>query len=207
MLGIDKPFGDEKRRERVWFKGTAADDAIKTLWTVADRLDDKVAAKFVKVLLLTGKRKSALAEMKWAQIDQHWFWSAPEGRKNKRLHSVPLSTLVQRILHPRQQTGFVFPGKHGGRIDVSGTLAKSIIKAGAMEDFFLHGVRHVAETKMAELKIPTHIRDRIFDHVEARGSGRGYDHHEYENEMREAVEQWGTYIESLVKPEGVALLR
>jgi hypothetical protein len=50
---------------------------------------------------------------------------------------------------------------------------------------------------MAELKIPTHIRDRLFDHVEARGSGR--DHHEYENEMRKAVEQWANYIKRLVQ--------
>ena len=48
-------------------------------------------------------------------------------------------------------------------MDVSGNLIKSIIKAGAMEDFFFHGVRHIVETKLAELKIPTHIRDRLFD--------------------------------------------
>ena len=207
MLGIDKPFSGEKRRERDWFKGAAADDAITTLWAVADKLDDKVAGKFLKILFLTGKRKSALAEMRWEQIDEHWFWNAPEGRKNKRLHSVPLSSLVQRILHSRQKTGFVFNGKHGGRIDVSGNLTKSIIKAGAMEDFFFHGVRHIAETKMAELKIPTHIRDRLFDHASGRGSGRVYDHHEYEDEMRDALEQWAKHIERLVAPEGIALMR
>jgi hypothetical protein len=49
--------------------------------------------------------------------------------------------------------------------------------------------------------------DRLFDHFEARGSGRGYDHHEYESEMRDALEQWANYIKRLVQPEGVALLR
>ena len=85
-------------------------------------------------------------------------------------------------------------------MDVSGNLIKSIIKAGAMEDFFFHGVRHIVETKLAELKIPTHIRDRLFDHVEARGSGRGYDHHDYESEMRDALEHWANYITRLVQP-------
>lgn len=57
----------------------------------------------LKVLLLTGKRKSALAEMRWEQIER---------------------------------------------------------------------------------KIPQHIRDRLFDHAEGRGSGAIYDHHEYETEGR-----------------------
>ena len=104
MLGLDQPFGGAKRRERVWFKKAGADEAIKTLWAVADKLGG-VKAQSLKLLLLTGKRKSALADMKWEEIEQTdngWFWNAPEGRKNKRLHPVPLSGLVQRILHPRQ---------------------------------------------------------------------------------------------------------
>jgi hypothetical protein len=54
---------------------------------------------------------------------------------------------------------------------VDQSLIETIIKAGAMADFFLHGVRHLAETKMAELKVPCHIRDRLFDHADDRGSG------------------------------------
>src|SRR5262245_13056703 len=182
MLGLDQPFASAKRRERVWFKKAGADEAIKTLWAVADKLGG-VKGQYLKALLLTGKRKSALAEMKWEQIEQTdkgWFWNAPEGRKNKRLHAVPLSMIVQRILHPRQNTGFVFPGNRNGRIEAGAALTRMIIKAGAMDDFLLHGCRHIAETKMAELKVPQHIRDRLFDHAEGRGSGATYDHHEYE---------------------------
>jgi integrase len=205
MLGIDKPFADEKRRERDWFAGTAGDQAIKALWTSADTIGG-VEGQYLKVLLLCGKRKSALAEMKWEQIDDSWYWHAPPGRKKKRLHGVPLSSLIQRIIHPRQSTGYVFPGR-GGRIDVSTTLTKRIIAAGAPEDFFLHGVRHIAETKLAELKVARHIRDRLFDHVDDRGSGKVYDHHEYEDEMRDAVERWASHIDKLVSPVGAVRLR
>lgn len=206
MIGIEKPWSGAKRREREWFKGAAGDAAIKALWAVADKLD-KVEGNYLKVLLLTGKRKSDLADMQWQEIDDNWFWDAPHGTKNKRLHGVPLSSLVQRILHPRHQRGFVFPGKHNGRIGVSGSLQKKIIQAGAMEDFFFHGVRHIAETKMAELRVPGHIRDLLFDHVPERGAGAVYDHHEYQDEMRSAVEQWADHIEQLVTPAGVARLR
>jgi integrase len=211
VLGIDKPFVGEKRRERPWFKGATADDAIKMIWGSADGLDDRVAGKFLKVLLLTGKRRTALAGMRWEQIEHQssgLFWQAPKGNKNKRLHSVPLSGLVARILHPPQQTGFVFPGNSAGHINVdSPSFLKNIIKAGAMDDFFLHGCRHIVETKMGELKIPHHIRDLLLDHSPGRGSGKVYDHHEYEQEMRAALEQWSDYIEQLVTAPGTKRLR
>jgi len=102
----------------------------------------------------------------------------------------------------------VFPGNHNGRIEAGSALTRTIIKAGAMEDFFLHGCRHIVETKMAELKIPAHIRDRLFDHAEGRGSGSTYDHHEYETEMRNALDKWADHIMRLVQPaEGVERLR
>jgi hypothetical protein len=208
MLGIDKPNQNEKRREREWFKGKAGDAAIKTLWSAADKLGG-VEGQYLKVLLLTGKRKTALAKMPWSQIDQNWFWDVPEpARKtNKRLHSVPLSSLVQRIIHPRQARGYVFARPDGKPIDVEKKLTRRIKDAGVMDDFFLHGCRHLAETKMAELQVPPHIRDRLCDHVEDRGSGSKYDHHAYEKEMREALEKWSDHVEQLVQPSGAALLR
>jgi integrase len=208
MLGIDKPFSGETRRERDWFKGAAADDAIQQLWTAADQLGG-VESRYLKVLLLTGKRTGALKQMRWDQIERMnsgLFWHAPKGNKTKRLHPVPLSNLTARILHPVQPTGFVFPGRAGGHID-DNSLKSKIVKAGATPDFFLHGCRHIVETKMAELKIQRHIRDLLLDHVSGRGAGKVYDHFEYADEMREAVERWADHIARLVQPHGAALLR
>jgi integrase len=204
VTGIGKPSHDLKRRERSWFAGSASDQAIRSIWSAADKLGG-VEGQYLKVLLLTGKRKTALVNMRWDQIDDTWFWNAPPGRKNKRCHAVPLSSLVQRILHPRRPSGFVFPGKRSGRLAVNETYTNRIIDAGAMSDFFLHGVRHIAETKLAELKVARHIRDRLFDHVD--DSGKVYDHHEYEDEMRDAVERWASHINKLVSPLGAERLR
>jgi integrase len=208
MIAIGRPSRDLKRRERDWFAGRAGDEAIKQPWAAADKLGG-IEGQYLKVLLLTGKRKTALAGMCWEQIDDSWFWTAPPGRKNKRCHAVPLASLTQRILHPRQPSGYVFPGRDGSRIEVdSNRLSKLVIANGAMDDFFLHGVRHLAETKLAELKVPRHIRDKLFDHVDGRGSSaKHYDHFEYRPELEEAAQKWADHIEQLVMPQGVALLR
>jgi integrase len=208
MVGIDMPWDGAKRRQREWFIGTAADDAIKRLWQAADQLN-KVEGDYLKVLLLTGKRKSAIANMQWQEIDDTWFWNAPQSdRKNKRLHPVPLPSLAQRILHPRNESGFVFPGNDNGHVYVNGCqLQSKIIRASGIKDFILHGTRHITETKMAELNILPHIRDLLLDHAPARGSGQGYDHHPYMNEMRAAVELWSEHIEQLTTAKGVRRLR
>jgi integrase len=204
MTGIGKPFGGEKRRQRDWFRGDKADAVVKKLWSA--KLDP-VELAYLKILIITGKRKSALANMQWTEIDVNqkgdWFWNAPEGARNKRLHGVPLPTLAQRIIGKRKNAGPVFPGLQAKSRDFD----RRIKQAAGTEDFFLHGVRHLAETKLAELKVPPHIRDVLFDHMPKRGSGAGYDHHEYRDEMLAALELWAGHIERLVQPEGVALLR
>ncbi len=152
MIGIEKPWNGAKPRQRDWFRGRAADDAIKALWKTADHLD-AVEGAYLKLLLLTGKRKSALANMQWQEVDCTWFWDAPRpNKKNKRLHNIPLPTLAQRVLHPRRDRGYVFPGEDEGHIYVNGMgLQTKIKRASGMDDFFFHGARHLAETKLAEL--------------------------------------------------------
>jgi integrase len=205
---IDKPFNAEKRRDRPWFRGDAADAVIKKLWKAANTLRDD--GRYLKILLLTGKRKTAIAEMLWEQIDTSWFWNAPPSKtKSKRLHAIPLPSLAQRVLGRRKESGCVFLGLDGGHIDVNhDTLAKQIRDASGVADFFLHGVRHMLESKMAELRVPPHIRDLLFDHAPPRGAGSRYDHHDYRDEMTEALERWCEHVEGLVQPrEGVELLR
>jgi hypothetical protein len=69
-----------------------------------------------------------------------------------------------------------------------------------MPDFFFHGVRHIVETKIAELRL-------LFDHVPNRGSGKLNDHHEYRDEMTSALELWAAHIERLIAPADVQVLR
>jgi hypothetical protein len=209
MLGIDTPVMKVEPRDRPWFKNTAADDAIKSLWQAADQIGG-VESRYVKTMLLLAKRKTALANMRWEEIDDTWFWNAPASGTNKRLHGVPLSRLAQRVLGPRQQ-GKVFGELTERRL---GQLQTKLRTLSGIKDFIWHGVRHLCETKTAALRdaqgrplIPLHIRDLLYDHSTQRGSGKGYDHHDYLPEMRTAVEAWAAHVEGLVQPEGAALLR
>jgi len=211
MAGMEKPWEGAKSRERSWFKKQAADKAIKALWQAAD--NDAFASNekaYVKLMILTGKRRSALASMAWEQIEPDWFWDAPASNsKNKRLHGVPLSQFAQRILGQRQSQGKVF-----GELGAFDRLQAKVRQESGIDDFFWHGIRHLCETKTAELRdaherpaILPHVRDLLFDHVPQRGAGAGYDHHDYKPEMRAALEAWSNYVEGLATPPGVKRLR
>jgi hypothetical protein len=80
MLSIDKPFANEQRRERSWFKGEGGNAAIRSIWAAADKIGG-VEGQYIKLLLLSGKRKVALSQMRWEEIEPQpagWFWHAPE---------------------------------------------------------------------------------------------------------------------------------
>lgn len=200
MTDMDLPFKNAKRRDKPWYRGELADGAIKALWSAAEELpgDEK---RYLKLLLFLGKRKTATAQMRWEQIDDGWFWHAKSESKNKRLHPITIPSSAQHVLHPRGTTGAIF-----GKLNFA-RITTRIRHKSKINDFFFHDLRHLAESKAAELGVPPHIRDLLYDHAPKRGTGAVYDHHEYRKEMLEASEKWCKYVERLVTPEGVARLR
>jgi integrase len=187
-------------------------DELRKLW--ACKLEPNEAA-FLKLLILTGKRKGALASMRWGEIDDAWVWTPPGGQKNKRVHPLPLPKLAQRVLlglKPKQvkPDDCVFPsgkGGNNGAIRLNARFQGRVQTLTGIEDFMPHACRHTCETKLAELRVPPHIRDLLLDHAPTRGAGAGYDHHHYRDEMREAIELWADCVERLVVPEGTRALR
>jgi integrase len=199
MLSIDRPFDGEKPRDRVF-----SDGELVALWRAANAIGG-IHGKFLKALLLTGKRKGALARMRWEHIDGNWLWTPPasESKRNKKTLPAPLSSLLQKELGKRQASGYVFEGIVESTPYDPINLPRLVQRCSKVADFFPHALRHTAETKLAELKVPPHVRDLLFDHQPQRGAGARYDHYSYGDEMRQAVELWAAYVRKLAGPKAV----
>ena len=215
MVAIDRPWEGAKSRDRVF-----SDDELRKLWTCDSRTVvaangdtvrlNPIEAAYLKLLVLTGKRKGSknkrgLASMRWGEINETWDWTPPPGKKNKRMHPLPLPKLAQRILiglRPKdaKPEDLVFSS-------LNWRFQNRVKKLSGIADFMPHALRHTVETKLAELKVPPHLRDHLLDHASTRGSGKGYDHWDYRQEKYEAMEKWADYIERLVVPEGMKALR
>lgn len=221
MDAVDKPWENAKPRERVF-----SDDELKKLWTcdrhtVVVANGDKVKlgpteGAYLKMLILTGKRKGALAAMRWSEINAAWVWTPSGGEENKRRHKLPLPKLAQRILlglkpQDAKPDNLVFGA-------LNWRFQTRVQRLSGIEDFFAHAIRHTVETELAKLRtvlpngesvaaVPPHLRDLLLDHAPNRGSGKDYEHYDYETEKRVALELWADHVERLVVPEGVKALR
>jgi integrase len=70
-----------------------------------------------------------------------------------------------------------------------------------IDGWILHDLRRTA-AGMARLNIAPHVVDRILNHVSGtiRGVAAVYNRHAYLEERKAALEAWGRYVESLVRP-------
>lgn len=187
MLDVDRPWLGAKGRDLEWFAGTKADDAIRAVWRYAEQIGGD-EGRFLKLLLITGKRSNAVQAMRWEHIDDTWYWRPPGGTRSKRNHAIPLPALAREVLGSRVPKGRVLV--HQSTHLVIGRVRRRT----HIEDFVLHGLRHVVETKLGELRVLPHMRDMLLDHAPARGAGKGYDHHAYRDEMLETLELWCAHI-------------
>lgn len=208
--GVERPFDNEKSRERHY-----TDDEIKALWAAADELGGFRGA-YLKIILLTGKRRGEVAGLNWSELDLEGensedgqaAWNLPEGRsKNSRAHNMPLSGLAVRVLtglpHIKDNPN-VFAGRVQGKPINGWTIfQRDVQKESGVSDFFFHGCRHTLKTRLGKIGIAPHIKDKMLHHAPPRSAGEGYDHYSYIREQREGFERWADHIASIVWPENV----
>lgn len=200
MYGQPEPARaiSQESREFAWIPSDnpqVSDDAIKAIWAAADALGGD-EGRWLKLVMITGKRRTVVEHMKWEEIHPDtWYWNCPPGSRIKRNHPVPLPKLAQRVLGRHGGTGRVFEG-----LSNAVTVIRRVRKLTGLDDFIFHALRHLSETKCAELGIGEHMRDRLFDHTPGRrrGSGKGYDKHGYRKERTEAMELWAGHIEQVI---------
>jgi integrase len=204
-----KPPTKEKSRDRV-----LSNAEIKVFWEGCDELAWPFGPLF-KVLLLSAQRRDEVASMQWDEIDlETGVWNIPKTKaKNGVGHEVQLSreaiailSALPRITPAKDHPAFVFTTN--AKTAVSGfSRAKERIDAfmaaragGAIDPWILHDLRRTATTKMAELKIPPFVVDRILNHTSGtiRGVARVYNRFEYRDERRDALAVWGRAVDAIV---------
>lgn len=200
MWGMKKPFNGEASRDRFY------DDAeIAAIWKAADKGATYHRA-IIKLMILTGKRKTALASMRWPEIDETGLWTPPPDlqrkRGNKRNHAIPLPDLALQIIRalPKiEGNDFVFPGKKEGQhLDAGTPLKERIREASGVKDFNFHAFRHTVKTGLGGLGFPPHIKQIALDHSVESGAGAGYDHYDYRNEKAEALGAWADHVKGVL---------
>jgi integrase len=188
-----------------WFKAPRSDEVLKQLWALAGELGGD-EERFIKLLVLTGKRRNAVQTIRWEQIEKDtWLWIPPTGSATKRNNPITLAALARRVLGTHKDSGPVMHVTDAGAAKLQSTVRVRL----ELPDFVWHGVRHIVTSGLARpLKVAPHIARLAMDHSPMSDVHSGYEHVSWDAEIAEALERWADHVAALVAPgKDVAVLR
>jgi integrase len=201
--GLDR--NKETPRERV----LSADD-LRVIWA---QLHDDEFSRIIKLLLLTGQRRTEVAGLRWSELDlDRSVWKLPASRtKNGREHLVPLSDLALEIIEQvqRRDGRDLLFGRDDGpycgwsvaKARIDARINKALQDAGGpgLAPWTLHDVRRSVATHLAEdLQVQPHIIETLLNHQIGSRVAKTYNRAIYLNEKRQALQGWTEQIKSIV---------
>ena len=196
-LRIPKP-GVERVRERVL---THAE--IGSIWNALaaivrgerEGMTPRLA-RLLQVLILTGQRKSEVANMPAAEIAGDMWVIPSERMKAKRQHLVPLAPIalatIKAAMTEAASFPFVFPGRDGGLLEPMsiGHAFVRLTKSLRILNVRPHDLRRTVASEMGRLGIGEQIIGRVLAHTQTGITSRVYNLHGYSDEKRDALNRW-----------------
>jgi integrase len=203
-----KPPHKEQARDRV-----LSDPELASLLNVSDAEGYPFGDMF-KMLIYTGQRRGEVTGMQWSEIDwERRIWAIPGLRsKNRQSHEVPLSEPVLQILRSMPRflgSDYVFTTTGETQISGFSRAKRRVYTAVKTNDWRTHDLRRTAASGMARLGIPPHVVEKVLNHKSGIISGVAavYNRYGYENEKREALTRWASYVSQLMAQQPNSMVR
>jgi integrase len=203
-----------KSRERF-----LTDAEIGIVWNGLDLSDMTTPTiNAIKVMILTGLRRSEPYLAKWTDIDfENQSWKIPAANnKSDRANEVMISELLKSVLLDQKKfcdllggSVWVFPAFNDQRIHIDPKSVTRAVKRHcdrahwknqddeAIPAWTPHALRHTFETKLTEIGIDYVVMKRLLNHEIGNMSGV-YNHAELRDRKLAAMEKWASKIEALV---------
>ena len=204
-------IGEKQPRSRI-----LSDVELRAAWRATDALGYPYGPLF-RLLILTGQRKSEVAEARWSEFDlAKKLWVIPANRmKADAAHVVPLSDDVIAVLQslPRFQSGDYLFSTTFGKSPVNGfSKAKTrfdartleVLRAGdpkaKLAEFVIHDLRRTFRTGLSAIPGTSDlVRELVIGHTKP-GLHKVYDQYAYLDEKRFALDAWSARLRSIVNP-------
>jgi integrase len=184
------PKWSETSRERV-----LSLEELGAVWRTAPEVNPSFGS-IIRLLVLTGCRKSEIADLRWSEVDlDDAVIRLPGSRtKNKRPHVVPLAPAAVSILKAVQHINptLVFPG-----VGSWSRPKEKLDPKLALPQWVIHDVRRSVATGLREhLGADAHLVELIINHVSGSRAGVAgiYDRSERLAERRRALERWADLV-------------
>jgi integrase len=202
--------GNGKERDRVLTDAELAD-----IWNALPAND---YGPIVKLLILTGQRRTEIGSLHWSEMPAGKRLIALPGdrTKNHLPHDVPLSDLALEVIAqvPRyEERDLVFgtrAGPFSGWSKSKAQLDEAIVaalakthdeKAPVLVPWVLHDIRRTVATRMADIGVQPHIIEAVLNHVSGHKAGVAgtYNRSLYAPEKAAALTLWADRLKTIVR--------
>ena len=175
---------------------------VSAVYQAADMLGYPFAG-FLKLLILTGQRRTEVASIRWSDLDLDagtWVLQS-EDTKSARAHLMPLSPTAIELLKATPQFGpFVWSSDGRSHIKCYSQGKKKldtllVAKGVELKPWRLHDLRRTAATHMVRLGVSEQVVGRVLNHAPQGVTAKVYALHSYEAEKRYAFTRWANEID------------
>ena len=180
---------------------------IRNFWRGLDNtgIDPRIG-RVLKLLLVTGQRRSEIVGMKWSEIDmQKGVWELAASRtKAGRAHRVPLTPLALDLIGDPHGGEYVFSngdGKPFAAVSIGQAMRREQKALGLGERATVHDLRRTMATHLGDLGIDRLVIGKLLNHAEAGVTGKVYDLSAHAEQKRLAMAAWSNKLMEIVSGE------
>lgn len=189
------------RAQRLAGSGRALTEAeLRTVWKACEAPGvNRVLGAIVRVLILTGQRRTETALMRWQDVDlETGWWTIPaEVAKNGEQHEVPLPPVLRDLIaaQPRHAGGaYVFTNTGDKPVSGWSKLEPKLREAADLaEPWTLHDLRRSFRTGLTRLGADERLAELMINHrpLDLRAV---YDREPRLQERRRLAERWAARV-------------
>lgn len=192
VIGI--PRFPEEKRER-WLNEEELANLLKVLSTHSNQR----AANAVRLLVLTGSRRSEVLGATWEQFDlDRGVWTKPshQTKQNKTEH-VPLNDAARQLLAAMRLAdpagAYLFPGDRAGKpLQEIKNFWRTVCSEAGLSNVRVHDLRHTFASHLVSSGLSLEIVGRLLGHSQAATTKRYA--HLADHPLREATNRYGAII-------------
>ena len=187
--------GTNKQEESGPRERSLSDAEAAAVWLAAP---DNDYGHIVRLILLTGCRRTELGSLQWSEIDKEarTLTLPGERTKNGQAHVVPLSDgalAVLKAITRREGRDLVFGSGEAGYSGWSKSKAALDKAAKLKEDWTLHDLRRTVRTGLGTLGVQPHVAEAVLNHLPPKLI-RTYDRNTYAAEKKAALDLWAGHL-------------
>jgi integrase len=197
VIGSFSPARDQAR-DRV-----LSDAELIAVWRASGEDD---FGRIIRLLVLTGARRTEIGGMRWSEIDiAAGSWTLPAARsKNRRplTLTLPAAALAIVTAIPHADSDLLFARSGAGFSAWAPAKAALDRRLGdAVAPWRLHDIRRTAATGMINVGIATDVVEAVLNHYSGHRAGIAgtYNRSDYKPQIKAALARWSEHVIALVE--------